>query len=183
MEEKVGEKANKQTVAQALHRKANKPEIETVLAKKADISDLQRIIVAVDNKIDLASFEALVRAMEMKADRHEVLPSSFRNLDNHQDRQMHFGNERRLIELEKQTQLLNRDLAMQTEQIKSLVNLNFSSKADTREIDNLSHILLGKADIGKVQELVAQLRNEVVAQIGQVKKESAAKNPAESSQC
>lgn len=55
---------------------------------------------------------------------------------------------------------------MQTEQIKSLVNLNLSSKADAREIDNLSHILLGKADIGKVQELVTQLRNEVVAQIG-----------------
>lgn len=40
MDEKIGEKANKQTVAQALHRKANKPEIESVLAKKADISDL-----------------------------------------------------------------------------------------------------------------------------------------------
>lgn len=41
--------------------------------------------------------------MEMKADRHEVLPSSFRNMDTHQDRQMQFENERRLIELEKQT--------------------------------------------------------------------------------
>jgi len=40
MEEKINEKANKQSVAQALHRKANRPEIDAILAKKADLSDL-----------------------------------------------------------------------------------------------------------------------------------------------
>ena len=40
IDERVNDKANKQTVAQALHRKANKPEIEAALAKKAEISDL-----------------------------------------------------------------------------------------------------------------------------------------------
>jgi len=59
-------------VAQALHRKANRPEIETILAKKADLSDLQRVIAALENKIDIASFESLVRAVEAKADRHEL---------------------------------------------------------------------------------------------------------------
>ncbi len=40
LEEKINEKANKQSVAQALHRKANKPEVDSVMAKKADLSDL-----------------------------------------------------------------------------------------------------------------------------------------------
>lgn len=69
LEEKLGEKANKQSVAQALHRKANKAEVDALLAKKAELPELQRFMGALDSKIDLASFEALVRAVEMKADR------------------------------------------------------------------------------------------------------------------
>jgi hypothetical protein len=40
VDDKLNEKANKQSVAQALHRKANRPEIDAILAKKADLSDL-----------------------------------------------------------------------------------------------------------------------------------------------
>ena len=40
IEERLSEKANKQSVAQALHRKVNKPELETILAKKVDFEDL-----------------------------------------------------------------------------------------------------------------------------------------------
>ena len=40
LEEKLNDKANKQSVAQALHRKANKPEVDALIAKKADLSDL-----------------------------------------------------------------------------------------------------------------------------------------------
>ena len=37
VEEKLNEKANKQSVAQALHRKANKPDVDAILAKKGDL--------------------------------------------------------------------------------------------------------------------------------------------------
>ena len=40
IEERFNEKANKQSVAQALHRKANKSEIEASVAKKVDFEDL-----------------------------------------------------------------------------------------------------------------------------------------------
>jgi hypothetical protein len=60
----------------------------------------------------LASFEALVRAVEMKPDRHElghVLPSSYRNMsekqggvDNLLDKSTQFELERRINDLEKQ---------------------------------------------------------------------------------
>ena len=43
-----------------------------MIAKKADLSDLQRVIAALENKIDVTSFETLVRAVEHKADRHEL---------------------------------------------------------------------------------------------------------------
>lgn len=70
IEAKLTDKANKTTVAQALHRKANKPEVEANLAKKVDYDDLQRIL---DNKVDVASFQNLVRTVEYKADKHEIL--------------------------------------------------------------------------------------------------------------
>ena len=44
LDEKMSEKANKQSVAQALHRKANKPEIDAVIAKKVDFEDMQRLL-------------------------------------------------------------------------------------------------------------------------------------------
>lgn len=44
VDEKLSEKANKQSVAQALHRKANKPEIDAAIAKKVDFEDMQRIL-------------------------------------------------------------------------------------------------------------------------------------------
>lgn len=55
-----------------MHRKANRPEVDAILAKKTDLNDMQRIIAALENKIDVGSFEALVRAVEMKPDRHEL---------------------------------------------------------------------------------------------------------------
>jgi tetrahydromethanopterin S-methyltransferase subunit G len=85
-------------VAQALHRKANRPEIDAILAKKADLSDLQRIISAVENKIDITSFEQLVRAVEQKADKHETHANSFRH------------NEKSTSDIERSVQQLNSEV-------------------------------------------------------------------------
>lgn len=71
-EEKFGDKANKQSVAQALHRKANRAEIDALLAKKADLVDLQRVITALESKIDVSIFDSLVKTVEQKADRGDT---------------------------------------------------------------------------------------------------------------
>ena len=65
----------------------------------------------------MASFEALVRAVEMKPDRHElghVLPSSYRGggPDREVDRSAQYELERRMQDLEKQVQLVGRDITM-----------------------------------------------------------------------
>jgi hypothetical protein len=72
-DEKISEKANKQSVAQALHRKANKPEVDVLIAKKVDFEDMQRIL---DAKVDLASFNNVVRTLDFKADKHELVMAS-----------------------------------------------------------------------------------------------------------
>ena len=69
LEEKLSEKANKQSVAQALHRKANKPDIEAILSKKVDFEDLQRVL---ESKADFSAVQKIQRILDFKADRHEV---------------------------------------------------------------------------------------------------------------
>lgn len=49
--------------------------------------------------------------------------------------------------------------------------MNLEQKVDYRDMDNMSHQLHTKADIEKVQELVAQLRSEIVNQLSQIKKD------------
>ncbi|CDW81229.1 UNKNOWN [Stylonychia lemnae] len=185
IEQAIDQKANKQSVAQALHRKANRPDIDTVLAKKADLSDLQRVIAALENKIDITSFEGLVRAVESKADRHEVSqqPSSFRASTEVDKALQKFNNdkfdmEKRLNDIERSVQVTQRDAISQVDQIKSLVNMNLTQKVDYRDIDNINHQIHNKADIEKVQELVTSLRNEVVAQLTQIKKDVKQKTKA-----
>ncbi len=43
-----------------------------MLAKKSDLSDLQRVVAALESKIDINSFESLVHVVEGKADRGEL---------------------------------------------------------------------------------------------------------------
>lgn len=87
-------------------------------------------------------------------------------------RNAQFEFEKRLSDLEKQSQLLGRDLTLQTDQLKSLVTLNMSQKQEQiRELDNLGHSLSQKADILKVQELVGSLKTELVSQLSGIKKD------------
>jgi hypothetical protein len=66
----------------------------------------------------------------MKPDRHEVaagVPGSYRGgISEAVDRSTQYELERRIQEVEKQLQMVNRDVSMQTDQIKSLVNLNIT---------------------------------------------------------
>jgi hypothetical protein len=68
IEELLSEKASKQSVAQALHRKVNKPENDEILAQKADLVDIQRILSALDHKVDRANFQSVIRGIESRTD-------------------------------------------------------------------------------------------------------------------
>ena len=52
IDEKLQDKANKQSVAQALHRKANRVDVEAELVRKSDITEIQRITALLEQKVD-----------------------------------------------------------------------------------------------------------------------------------
>ena len=49
--------------------------------------------------------------------------------------------------------------------------MNLSQKVEFKDLDQVQRYILKKADIEKVQELVAELRKEIVTQVKDMKKE------------
>lgn len=83
--------------------------------------------------------------------------------------------EKRLIDFERQIQAIHKASTTEIDQIKSIVNMNLSQKVDYRDLDEVSHQLHTKVDIDKVQDLVSQLRNEVLSQLATIKKDAQSK--------
>ena len=70
--ESLQSKANKTSVANALQRKANRVDIDQLLESKADVSDLDQICSILEAKVEVSSFDDLlrqVRDMQPKVDR------------------------------------------------------------------------------------------------------------------
>lgn len=57
------------------------------------------------------------------------------------------------------------------EGLKGMVNINLSKKVEFRDLDVVAQSIHSKADIERVQELVATLKNEIVNQITTIKKD------------
>ncbi len=55
--------------------------------------------------------------------------------------------------------------------VKSLINISLSQKVDFKDLDGITHQVHSKADVEKVQELVSALRQEIVTQLTQIKKD------------
>lgn len=53
--------------------------------------------------------------------------------------------------------------------------MNIQQKVDYRDLDQVNYSLHAKADIEKVQELVGQLRSEIINQLTSIKKETTGK--------
>ena len=179
------DKANKTTVAQALHRKANKPEVEANLTKKVDYDDLQRIL---DNKVDVASFQNIVRTVEYKADKHDILQYNL-TLQQHAQQQTTLDQNATNIdraELERLTNQLKSSneeatarMTAQESQISELRNFADTSisqltnqlNMQLQQREDLEAILHSKADSEQMQQLIKELKGEVLSQLKLTKKE------------
>lgn len=185
IDQKLTDKANKTTVAQALHRKANKPELDAVLAKKVDFEDLQRIL---ENKVDIGSFQNLVHTVEYKADKHEILQQNFSlqqqslentsSLDKAELERLYTALKTSMEEVdgrmsshESQMSEIRNQLDAQVHKIHSMVSLQLQSKIQREDLESIVHELHAKVDFDKVQDLISQMKQEMVGQLATVKKE------------
>jgi len=65
-------KANKPTVAQALHRKANKGEVDELLARKVDIDDFNKLVTKINDKANNSDLNNVLNQLDSKVDRREL---------------------------------------------------------------------------------------------------------------
>lgn len=76
MNEKLQDKADKQSVANALHRKANRVDVEAALGHKMNIEDLAEVTDSLNRKADAGDLERLEREVDnriaKKTDKSEV---------------------------------------------------------------------------------------------------------------
>jgi hypothetical protein len=146
-----------------------------------------------ESKIDIGSFENLVRAVENKADRsdldHAIRTERFkenpsgdvsdketilREQQHHLDRAVQkimLDIEQKVQGVEREYQLTSKDFATELENLKSVTNMSLTKKVDYRDFDQLTGQVHQRAELEKVQNMVTQLRNDVVGQVLNLKKD------------
>eukprot|EP01022_Parablepharisma_sp_SALTPOND_P015976 TRINITY_DN2297_c1_g1_i1.p1 TRINITY_DN2297_c1_g1~~TRINITY_DN2297_c1_g1_i1.p1 ORF type:complete len:983 (-),score=93.89 TRINITY_DN2297_c1_g1_i1:14064-17012(-) len=62
----IKRKATKESVASALQKKADKKELDSILSRKVDLTDLQKLVSAVERKVDAGDLEIMQKRLELK---------------------------------------------------------------------------------------------------------------------
>ena len=141
--------------------------------------------------MDIGSFQNLVRTVEYKADRHEILQHNLSMQQQQQDKNSEQQSIER-IELERlysalklsseetdarlsvhETKLseLRNSLESSLDKLATQLNLKLQQKTEFSDLETIAHKMHAKVDFEKVQDLFGELRTETIAQIAGVKKE------------
>jgi DNA repair exonuclease SbcCD ATPase subunit len=80
LEEALACKANKQAVANALHKKINRNDLESLIANKADSKELAFLSTAIEAKVDYSSFESFCKMVNEKVEEIDSVSLSQKEL-------------------------------------------------------------------------------------------------------
>jgi hypothetical protein len=174
-------KANKPTVAQALHRKANKGEVDDLLSQKVNFEDFERLILQINEKASIGDLHHLQTEIETKPDRIELRElllnrtveskdSVDRSLYNTLSKDREYTSSK-LENLELQ---LKSHVSKIDNEIKDIIdsfNSGLSKKADYRDLDAIGTTLLNKADIDNVADMISEAKDQVFDKLRKTKDE------------
>ena len=152
IEDFIQGKANKDSVANALHRKANKVDMEGALDEKADRAEVEDLLKLVDTKADNSKMELLIRDLSSKvsqkdtADLHSQVKSFKREVD-----QRFLDN---YTDIEKYISMLREDI----EKVSTSLSHTLARKADVREVERLQQAVSNKAENENVTSVLAGMK-------------------------
>ncbi len=161
--------------------------MDAVLAKKADLDDFQRMIAALESKIDNTSFENLVNVVEGKAEKGEVVVPVVSDKAEMEQFQREFLSdkldiERQVSELDKKLQSSLSTTIGEIDRLREQWMRELSSKTESSDFDKVVQNLIQKADSAKVQELFSTLRGDLLTQVATYKKELSGKQKSKESE-
>ena len=167
----LNEKATKTSVANALHKKANKADVEEMISEKANLSTVNSLNNALEHKVGISNFNMLASELEKKADLAYVEKSLLNEL-------FHKASKNDLDQLFDTMNNLKKDLEIKLSQqsiifanhlneLKSANDMNkltlssaIEKKAEFRDIEKISEILLRKSDSEELQYMFSNLKSE-----------------------
>ena len=167
----LSEKATKTSVANALHKKANKIDVDELLGEKANISALNGLTAALENKVGITYFNKLVSEVERKAEQgqlEKILSCEISRKAEQSDMENIYASLSSLkkefeIKLQQQSILLGNyisDIKSENEMNKLSLSTLIDKKAEFRDVEKLSEILLKKSDTEELNYLASSIKNE-----------------------
>lgn len=178
--ESFSNKANKATVASALHRKANKGETEEALKKKVDKNELQDILEKQKEDLERSystmlnnererllgkNFRELEDIIVRKADKSEI--DMYLSAVNTQKRDF----DRRVQLIEKETAEILKTVQGEIESMRTSCIETLGRKVDYSEFDRLNEETHNKLGSESVMNLINQAKSDLYININEVKEE------------
>lgn len=175
-------KANKHSVATALHRKANKKDIEEefkklirnnefdqiiqLLENKASSDDIERLENMLDEQVKAETIEELHEIMCTKADKEEIDKIIEQQNNNEQNKGQEI-----ISKTQAQFSSLTENINEQFDLFREDIYGKLSNKLDSAVLMDLSTKLSKKADNERVNTLIAQHKNNLIDILENYKKE------------
>ena len=181
LNELLNTKANKPTVAQALHRKANKGEVDEILAHKVDIDEFQKLANKLNEKANYIDLKQIHDILDVKVDRSELQEytltrggQSSDNIDKTlfnalaKDREIYNS---RIENFENEVRSALSHVENEIKEVIDNFNMGLSKKADYRDLDSMNAAIVNKADIDSMSSLVNETKSLLLEKLRKTKDE------------
>jgi hypothetical protein len=167
----LNDKATKTSVANALHKKANKVDVEEMIADKANLSLFNGLSAALESKVSVNSFNILASEVEKKADSAHIEKILSYELSRKalksdlEDLFESINSLKKEFEIKIQQQAITfgnyiTDVKSENEMNKLTVSKALEKKAEYRDLEKLSEILLRKSDNEEISYLASSLKSD-----------------------
>ena len=162
------QKANKQSVTAALQSKADRFNIDELIGQRSDIDDMQRILAALESKVDYSLFEQLHADMQNKVDRsdltHILLPEISKRAEKYEIellmKDIKSAFEKNFLEHSATTDAYINSFKADLEQTRRSLSASLSKKMESKDIEKLYNIVSKKADFEVTVELLEKIKHE-----------------------
>ena len=167
----LNEKATKTSVANALHKKANKADVDELIAGKVGLEVVNGIVASIDNKVSASAFNKLAAEVEKKVDLVAVDRSLKEELSKKSGKEevdtllSSLNQLKRDVEIKLQQQSILfsnyvSDLKSELDLHKMTFLSQIEKKAEFKEIERLSEMVLKKLDSDEATYLLSSFKND-----------------------
>ena len=166
--EALESKASKNMVMNSLNGKLDRIGIEELLGQKTDLGDLQRILAALESKVDYSMIEQIHVELQNKVDRsdftHILLPEMGKKVEKYEIelllKEVRSNYEKSFLEHSSTTDAYLSSFKADLEQLRRSVNSNLGKKIEAKDVERLYSLITKKADFDATIDLMEKVKGD-----------------------